>query len=121
MCLNIGSQTIPSQPLKPDFEHDEYLQAYTTLFEGTGMLNANRGHGIQRGHFKKGYALYVFDLTADMCEGSHVDPIKHGSLRIEINFSKALPCTVNAVVYSEYDNVIQIDRARNIITDFGST
>ena len=69
-----------------------------TLFEGTGMLNADRGHGICRGHYTKGYALYAFDLTADMCEGNHVDPIKHGSLRMEAHFSKALPCTDNVVV-----------------------
>lgn len=120
LTLNIGSQSIPSQPLKPDYEHNEYLQAYMTLFEGTGMLNANKGHGIQREQYKEGYALYVFDLTADMCEGSHIDPIKHGSLRMEAHFSQPLPCTVNVVVYSEYDNIIQIDRARNIITDFAS-
>lgn len=120
LSLNIGSQAIPSQPLKPNFNQHEYLQAYMTLFEGTGMLNADKGHGIHREDFSQGYALYVFDLTADMCEGSHVDPIKHGSLRMEVHFSQPLPCTVNAVVYSEYDNIIQIDRARNIITDFSS-
>jgi hypothetical protein len=120
LSINIGSRTIPSQPLKPNFDQKEYLQAYMTLFEGTGMLNANIGHGIHREDFSRGYALYVFDLTADMTEGSHVDPIKHGSMRLEVHFSKALPCTVNAVVYSEYDNIIQIDRARNIITDYAS-
>jgi hypothetical protein len=120
LSMNAGSQSIPSQPLKPNFDQKEFLQAYMTLFEGTGMLNANTGHGIHREDFCNGYALYVFDLTTDMSEGSHVDPIKHGSLRLEVHFSKALPCTVNAVVYSEYDNIIQIDRARNIITDFAS-
>lgn len=121
LSLHNGSQSVPSQPLTPNFEKSEYLQAYMTLFEGTGMLNADRGHGICRGHYTKGYALYAFDLTADMCEGNHVDPIKHGSLRMEAHFSKALPCTVNVVVYSEYENIIQIDRARNIIKDFASS
>lgn len=120
LSLNVGSQTIPSQPLKPNFDQKEYLQAYMTLFEGTGMLHADKGHCIQRKDFANGYALYVFDLTADLSEGSHQDPIKHGSLRMECHFTKALPCTVNVVVYSEYENIIQIDRARNIITDFAS-
>ena len=62
-----------------------------TLFERTGMLNADRGHGICRGHYTKGYALYAFDLTADMCEGNHVDPIKHGSLRTKLISAKHYP------------------------------
>lgn len=118
LSFNVGSQTFPSQPLKPNFAENQHLQAYMTLFEGTGMLNADKGHGITRDQFPSGFALYVFDLTADMCQGSHIDPIKHGNLRMEVHFAKALPATVNAVIYSEYDNLIQIDRARNIVTDF---
>jgi hypothetical protein len=89
-----------------------------TLFEGTGMLNDDRGHGVLRANYKNGFALYAFDLTPDMTEGSHVDLIKHGTIRMEIHFKTALEATVNAIVYAEYDNVIQIDRARNVLTDF---
>lgn len=121
LSLSVGTQSFPGQPLKPDFRQGEYLQSYMTLFEGTGMLHADRGHGIRRAHYSGGYTLYAFDLTADMCEGSHIDPIKHGNLRMEVHFKRELPCTINAVVYSEYDSIIQIDRARNIITDFAST
>ena len=53
-----------------------------------------------------------------MSEGSHVDPIKHGSLKVEIHFSRQLTSTVNVILYCEYDNLIQIDRARNVITDY---
>jgi hypothetical protein len=37
-----------------------------TLFEGTGMLNENRGHNITRENYPKGFTLYAFDLTSDM-------------------------------------------------------
>ena len=49
----------------------------------TDMLNDDKGHGIQHTGYKNdGCALYTFDLSPDMAEGSHgshVDPIKHGS------------------------------------------
>jgi hypothetical protein len=121
LTISNGSQIVPSQPLTPNFDKNEYLAAYMTLFEGTGLLHADRGHCIKRDEYAKGYALYVFDLTADMCEGAHIDPIKYGNLRMEAHFAHALPCPVNAVVYAEYDNIIQVDRARNIITDFASS
>ena len=117
-ALYIDGDQFPNKPLKPNFSEDQFLRSYMTLFEGTGMLNDNKGHGIQRTDYKEGFALYVFDLTPDMTEGSHVDPIKHGSLRMDIHFKTVLPETVNVIVYAEYDNVIQIDRARNVIMDF---
>lgn len=117
-ALYVDGELFPNKPLDPDFEDDQFLRAYMTLFEGTGMLNDNKGHGIKRTNYKNGFALYAFDLTPDMTEGSHIDPIKHGSIRMEIHFKKALAQTVNAIIYSEYDNLIQIDRARNVITDF---
>ena len=120
LSLNNGSQVIPSQPLTPNFEKREYLKAYMTISEGTDMVNADRGIDVKRGHFGNGYALYVFDLTADMCEGAHIDPIKYGNLRMEVHFAKQLPQPINVVVYAEFDNLIQIDRARNVVTDFAS-
>ena len=89
-----------------------------TLFEGTGMMNDDRGHGIDREDFKSGYALYAFDLTPDMAEGAHTDPIKYGNIRMDLHFAAELTATVDVIVYAEYDSLIQIDRARSVITDF---
>lgn len=118
LSFSTGSETIPSQPLKPNFEEHQFLRSYMTLFEGTGIRYANTGNCITRGNFAKGYALYCLDLTPDLSTGNHCSPIKHGNLRMEVHFAKALPCTVNVVVYSEFENIVQIDRSRNIVTDF---
>lgn len=118
LSLSLDGTQFPNTPLSPNFGEDKYLRSYMTLFEGTGMLNDDRGHGIERDAYKQGFALYAFDLTADMTEGAHVDPIKHGNLRMDLQFKTALPETVNVVVYCEYDNVIQIDMSRNVIADY---
>lgn len=118
LALKVGSEQFPSKPLTPNYDSDLFLRSYMTLFEGTGMLNDNRGHGITRTSYKDGFALYAFDMTPDMTDGSHVDLIKHGNIKMELQFKEALASTVNVIVYAEYDNVIQVDRARNVITDF---
>ena len=41
-------------------------------------------------------------------------------MRVELKFGAALPNTVTAVAYAEFENVIDIDRNRNVINDFGS-
>jgi hypothetical protein len=121
LSLHNGNQVVPSQPLTPQYSSDEYLQAYACLQQGMGFTDTNRGVAINRSSFKTGYALYAFDLTPDMAEGAHVDVTAYGNLRIEVHFANAPAEPVNCVVYSEYDNTIQIDRARNIITDFQSS
>ena len=118
LSLFAGGQQFPKKPLTPDFKNGLYLRSYLTLFEGTGMLNDDRGLTIDREDYKKGFTLYAFDLTPDMAEGAHTDPIKFGNVRMEIHFKAQLAKTVNVLVYAEYDNVIQIDRARTVMTDF---
>lgn len=121
LTLSTGSQHYPSQPLNPNYRAGEYIEAFNALYQNTGMVNSDRGMGITPTTFKEGHCLYAFDLTADMAEGAHVDPIKYGSLRMEAHFARALGTPVNAVVYAEYDNLLQIDRARNVIVDFAAS
>jgi hypothetical protein len=40
--------------------------------------------------------------------------IKQGNLRVEIHFAEALTATINVVLYAEFDNVIEIDRNRQV-------
>ena len=90
LALYVDRGQHPNKPLTPDFNQDQFLRSYMTLFEGTGMLNDDKGHGIQRMGYKNGFAVYAFDLTPVMAEGSHVDLIKHGSIRMEIHFGTPL-------------------------------
>ena len=36
-----------------------------------------------------------------------------------MKFAQALPHTVNVVAYAEFDNIVEIDRDRNLLVDFG--
>jgi hypothetical protein len=46
------------------------MEAFSTLFSGTGKMYYNTGNDISREEFPKGYAVYAFDLTLDMCGAS---------------------------------------------------
>lgn len=118
LSLSTGSQNFPAQPLTPNYHGGLYLQAYESLYTGLGYTNEDRSFGIDRLQYPKGYTLYAVDLTADQCEGSHVDPIKYGDLKVEVHFRRALQSPVNLIIYSEYDSVLKIDSSRNVITDY---
>ena len=44
--------------------------------------------------------------------------IKTGSLRIELQFAQALRSVINVIVFAEFDNQIEINSLREIITDY---
>jgi len=79
---------------------------------GGDCLNLNRldMHG--------GYALYVFNLEPNFgraSESEYMQLQKQGSLRLEVQFAKALAETVSVVIYSETPGYFEIDKARNVI------
>ena len=46
--------------------------------------------------------------------------IKQGNLRVEIHFAEALTATINVVLYAEFDNVIEIDRNRQVLFNYSA-
>ena len=91
-----------------------------SLYSGTGKENRNEGNDITCEDYPRGYALYVFDLSPDLAEEGHFNLAKQGTVRVELKFGAALANTVTVVAYAEFENVIEIDRNRNVIYDFGS-
>ena len=113
-----GQQQYGIKPLTTDFANELYVRAYNTLFSGTGKVFKDEGNAMDRTTFSKGYALYAFDLTPDLGEDDHFNLTKQGSVRLVLKFREALAENVTAIAYAEFQNVIEIDRNRNVIYDF---
>ena len=112
-----GQQQHAVRPIEPNFVDGQYIRAYSTIFAGTGKLGSDEGLFISREDY--GYTLYAFDLTADLGEDDHFSLVRQGSVRLALKFAQALPATVTVIAYAECENVIEIDRNRNIVFDFG--
>lgn len=121
LSLYMDSMQIPSKPLTPDFKAGHYIRSYHSLFDGCGINFSDVGNCISRDDYPNGFCLSAFDLTADLsCNDSHWNSIKSGSLRIELKFSEALAQTISVLIFAEFDNCIEIDKNRQIITDYSS-
>ena len=105
-------------PMEPNFNTNNYITAYSNLFAGTGKLMKDKGTNIKREDFAGGYALYVFDLTADLAEEGHSNLMKHGNVCLDLKFGTALPNTINVIAYAEFESVLEIDKSRNVIVDY---
>ena len=116
MGVYIDGQPVPHNPLQPNFEKNNFIRAYQNLF-----INAeNKGLYLSRSEFSHGYSLFLFELSADLCDGSHLNLIRHSNLRLEIKFGTALAQTISLLVYAEFENLIEINKTRNILYDFGN-
>ncbi|XP_033214095.1 uncharacterized protein F54H12.2-like [Belonocnema kinseyi] len=107
--LYVDGIQIPPKTLQPDFSKGKlYIDTHYTLFSGTGIHFMNERNNI------------AFDLTPDLsanCQ-SHWNLVKHGSLRIELRVEETLQQTINCIVYTEYDNVLEIHASRQVIVDY---
>ncbi|GFW39872.1 uncharacterized protein F54H12.2 [Trichonephila clavipes] len=117
----VDGQPVPHNPLELDFSKDQYIRAYKTLFVGTDRMGQDRGIFISRKEYKDSNTLFGFNLSPDLCSsGEHLSLIKHSNLRLELKFIKSLEQTVCVIVFAEFENLIEINKSRNILYDFGN-
>jgi hypothetical protein len=107
------------KPLHMDFANNQYVNAYMSMFSDTRKENQDEGNDIERSEFAQGYSLYVFDLTPDLSENDSFNLTRSGGVRVGMKFSKALEKTITVVAFAEFENIIEIDRNRNVVFDYG--
>jgi hypothetical protein len=121
VALYADGEQIPSKPLQPDFDNGTYVRSYASLYMALGQMGRDEGNHVTREDYARGYTLYAFDLTPDSDDGGgHFQLRKNGNLRLEVHFAEPLPTTINVVVYAEFDNIVEIDRARNVKFDYSA-
>lgn len=119
VSLYVNGVLTPNESIKTDFNSDQYSRAYASLFSATGILHTIQGNMISKDMFKNGYFMLAYDLTADMSGNSNCGSLtNNGNLRLEARFDAPIPTTISCLIFLEYDATLEIDKNRNIITDF---
>ena len=122
--LNVNGEMTPFQPLNlklTDTSKTNFMEAYQTLFSGTGRLYADSGVDISRSDYNQGYGLIVFDLTPDLCSSSdHFNQKQKGNVSLDIQFSTGLANAINLIVFGEFESIVEIDFARHVTFDYSA-
>ena len=121
LAVHLDGQQIPYAPLQPTFSGSNYIHAFYNHFTGGDGTSIDTGNTIRREQFVHGHALYCFEWTPDLSSsgGHHFSVTKSGNLRLELAFEVALSITGNVLVYSEFENVIEIDKDRKVTRNYG--
>lgn len=122
--LTLDGEMIPFQPLTLKLaraSERNYMEAFQTLFSGTGRLFADSGIDIDRTEYNQGYALVAFDITPDLCSTSdHFNQKQKGNVALEIQFNTGLPNAINLIVFGEFESIVEIDYSRHVTFDYTS-
>lgn len=111
ISLTVNNIPIPIKALNVDFDKDQALLPYYLLFPNIGISSQDAGIIISREEYKDGNCLLAFDLCQSDQWGAMVLE-KTGTVRVELQFSKALKSSVNCVVYSEHQRLLELDNFR---------
>lgn len=119
ISLDINGRQYPSRPLEPNFETGQFARSYHSLLETVlGECLDERSLGLSYDdYFTKGKTLFGFSLIPNYTTA--LTPRMNGNINLNLKFRTPLKENVTVIVYSELQNVIQIDAARNIHTDYG--
>ncbi|KAL8564614.1 hypothetical protein ACOMHN_032170 [Nucella lapillus] len=116
--ITLDGKHVPAKPLTPDFDRKRVTRAYLTTLEGSGLLHKDAAAGFSLDRFTKGYALFCFDLTPSLVDGDQFELVKSAPMRLELKFAKALPNPVVVLIYGELDGLIEVNKSRQVLTDF---
>jgi hypothetical protein len=118
ISVTVDNHDVPNSPLNLNFKENTYIRAYYNLFSGINRAGLDWGNEITKEDFIGGYGLYSFDLTPDKCYGDHFNVLKKGNLRIKLSFREPVANVLSFYIYMEYDNMLEITKARNVIFDY---
>ena len=94
------------------------IPAFNSMFEVTDKWMRNSGNQLDRNDFAGGYALYCFEIEPNFGDdGTYLQLLKQGNVRLEVQFSSALKEAVSCIVYAEYPGYFEINEARDIILE----
>ena len=118
ISLKSDGQEQSGEPIKLDFMAGTIMEGHWSLLQTAGKLLKDADIDILREDYANGYTLFGWDLIPDLGEDDHFNLIKKRKFTSIRQIGEALLQTVNIIVYAEFQNVVKIDRNRNVFYDF---
>ena len=120
----VAGRQYPSTPLRITYEKDmsgqvvaaNFLRTYNELLRTTGVLDLNDGNDVSRTDYPKGF--FILGLkTTEAGSDTHFAPPMQGNIIVNLSFGKPVPA-LSCVLFLEYQNMMTLDVAGNVQTDY---
>ena len=122
LTASLDGELFPSISMKPNFGKGLYAKEYISLFDALNQLNTDSSLTITMKEWANGLTIYGLTFAPDPIDdcnkSGYWNPVRKGAININMKFGTALTKNINALIYVEYDNMIQLDSTRTPICDF---
>ena len=115
IILRKDSVTIPFENIELFPGKNLCGQAYIAFLQGTNHLAHNRGCGMTPAMYSDGHQILPLDISGSMTDVGQLEPVRHAKLSLYIKLKNALTEATTLIVYLEYDDLIQMDKDRQVI------
>ena len=109
-------------PKTPNFKKGWYSNEYFDLFEVTNQDSVDTCITITKDQFTKGFNIFSFRIQPDLVTGGakqlgYLNPIKTSNIRLHLRFDEPLKKTITALIFFNYDQMLQLTKTRSVIYD----
>ena len=120
LCIYVNGEPYPRVPYTPNYANNSYEREYYDFHNEQGLTNGLGILDASYTNFKEMVNFYCFNLNQDFSNSSDdcINLSKEGSIRVEVKFVNALNRPLKLICFGRFNNNIEIDRNRNVITDF---
>jgi ribonucleoside-diphosphate reductase beta chain len=117
--ITAGGVNYPPNPLRMDFDRNHVVRPYVQMYEALGLASTRKTNWLDPDDFSHGSAYYVFDLSPDSSDDAHWELVRDGATTVAMTFKEGIPAGgVKLLALAEFDNLITIDRFRNVYFDY---
>jgi len=102
---------------KLDFDNKLCKRQYMSMFQSLEMNSDS--NGITYDQWLNDKTLFVYNLCPDLSfDGEHGQVKNRPNIRLELQFKKPLPKSVNVVIMSITDGIVSINKDRQVFNEF---
>lgn len=112
----------PTKAYTPDFSNGLYCREFLALYQSLNQNYSDTYTTIDYTEYADKHTLFAFNLAPDLTSGpgsvGHLSPVQFGTLRLHFRFKDALTNPLNAMIYCEFDSLIELNEDRTVSTSY---
>lgn len=108
----VNNHPCPTRPLPFDFTKDQVIHGYYLLNKCMSKVNKEQGLMFPLKDYSKGFSFFAADINPLDYSDDTLQLFKSGAVKIELKFRTPLSDAITLIVYSEHQEMIEIDHQR---------
>ena len=120
ISITYNGRVYPGIPYRTNFEKQGHnMKAFYDMFKNSGQLRDNNPElAVNRADFRLGNCFFAFNFSADRSDASsgHMDLLKRGNARIDLEFGKKLENAIVLMMWAENNRLPEFDAFGNLIS-----